>query len=200
MSESRGSKKPRKARKLKVLTDVEKLDARFSGLATDARLLLDAGVASHKVAQMLSTRYPAQVKESQVMGFRKKRWKPQKEQIEKDFRTLEVLFNESGGNYGLDLMAFARVRELLQTSDIKDANSIRLAVLKIREQDLKEEEFKLKVSQVKPEQTAEDLEAESQEHQRRALRRIKEIFGLPTGEEPTPAPPQVPAAAGSESA
>jgi hypothetical protein len=100
----------------------------------------------------------------------------------------------------LDLAAFARVRELMGTSDIKEANSVRLAVIKLRAQDLKEEEFKHKTGQLKPRQSAEEQEADREAQSRAALRRIKEIFGLAGDEPPKPPVRQVPVAAGKESA
>jgi hypothetical protein len=135
-----------------------------------------------KVAEILREHYPAPVTDGSVGSFRKRRWKPQKEKIEAEFRALEVLFKEFGGNYGLDLAAFARVRELLNKSDIKEANSVRLAVLKMRAQNLKEEEFKFKTGQLKPGEAAEggEEDAKAEEAKRkRVMNQIREIFGLP---------------------
>jgi hypothetical protein len=82
----------------------------------------------------------------------------------------------------LDLAAFARVRQLLGESDIKEANAVRLAVLKMRAQDLKEEEFKFKSGQLKPSEAAEGGEndaAAEEAKRKRVMNQIREIFGLP---------------------
>ena len=175
MSRSAGRRKKRKVSKPLVLTDLEKLDARFPGLATQARVLLDKGVPVPKVTEILRAQYPVPITESSVNSFRKRRWKPQRQKIEADFRALEVLFEKFGGNYGLDLAAFARVRDLLNKSDIKEANSVRLAVLKMRAQDLKEEEFLRKTGQLKPSQGAAEQESDPHAQERKVLRRIKEM-------------------------
>ena len=151
------------------------------------------------MAKILSAHFPVTLTESIVRNFRVKRWGPQKDKVQTDFNALEVLFHKCGGNYGMDLAAFARVHELLNTSDIKEANSVRLALLKMRAQDLKEEEFKFKVDQ-NSDETSGGPEVDPEEQSRNALRRIKEIFGL-AGDEPPKVPVrQVPAVAGIENA
>ncbi|MFZ0961667.1 MAG: hypothetical protein WAO35_12240 [Terriglobia bacterium] len=197
MTNSPDAPNPRKGRKLRRLTDIEKWDGRFPGLATQARQLLDSGIAVPKVAEILRSHFPAPVTASAVGSFRARRWGPQKDDLKADSRAAEVLFDKVGGNHGLDLVAFARVRELLKTTDIKEANAVRLAVLKIRAQDLKEEEFKFKASKLKPGQNSDDEELDPETQSRNALRRIKEIFGLAGDEPPAPPPPRVPAAGDS---
>jgi hypothetical protein len=200
MKNSRDSRKPHKVRKLRVLTKLEKLEGQFPGLATEARQLLDKGVPASKAAQILSAHFPVTLTESIVRSFRVKRWGPSKDKVEEGTRTLEIFFNKVGGNHGLDLAAFARIRELMDTSDIKEANSIRLALLKMRAQDLKEEEFKLKTCQLKASQSANGEDADPEAQSRKALQRIKEIFGLTPEDAPGPPPAHVAVAtAGKES-
>jgi hypothetical protein len=183
-----------------MLTKIEKLDGYFPGLATEARMLLDRGIPVTETAKILRDHFPTPVTDSNVRCFRLKRWGPQKDKAEADFCALEVFFKKCGGNYGLDLAAFARVRELMDTTEIMDANSVRLAVVKIRAQDLKEEEFKFKTSRSKPGQTADGQEVDREAQSRMALRRIKEIFGLAGDEPPKPPVRQLPAAAGEGNA
>lgn len=184
------SEKPKKCTR-KVLTQVEKLDGYFTGIATCARMLLDRGVTVAETAQILREKFQAPLTDSGVQRFRAGRWKPQKERAEMTFTTLQALFTEAGGNLGLDLAAFARVRELLESSDIKDANAIRLAVLKIRAQDLKEEEFKFKAGrQAEDAQEKEADPAAQEDKRRRVMNKIRAIFALPPlpeGEDEAPA-------------
>ena len=199
MTNSPDALKPRKVRKLRVLTELEKLDGRFPGLATEARMLLDQGVRSEGIADILRKHFPAPVTAENVRRFRCKRWAPAKDKAEKDFNTLEVMFKKVGGNLGLDLAAFARIRQLLDTSDIKDANSVRLAVLKLRAQDLKEKEFKFKKQLLKPGKTSGAQEVDRETQSKNAAQKIKEIFGLAGDEPPKPPVRQAPAAASPES-
>lgn len=191
MRKSPDSTKPHKVRKLRVLTKLEKLDGQFPGMATEARMLLDQGIPMAETARILSAHFPVPVTEGIVRSFRLKRWGPSKDKVEEGTRTLEMFFNKVGGNHGLDLAAFARIRELMDTSDIKEANSIRLALLKMRAQDLKEEEFKLKTRQLKAGQAANGEDADPEAQSRRALQRIKEIFGLTPEDAPGPPPAHV---------
>jgi hypothetical protein len=168
-------------RKLKKLTEIEMLDGRFPGLATRTRVMLDQGVTVRKIAENLRAHYPAPVTDGHVRSFRLKRWGPAKNQAEADFIALEALFKKCGGNYGLDLAAFARVRELLGTSDIKVADSVRLTIVKMRAQDLKEEEFKFKTGQLKFDKSSGDGEGETEDNEaktKRVMNKIRGIFGL----------------------
>jgi hypothetical protein len=181
LKKSPDSTKPHKVRKLRVLTKLEKLEGQFPGIATEARQLLDQGVSGSKVAAILSAHFPVTLTESTVRCFRVKRWGPQKDKVQADFNALEVFFKKCGGNYGLDLAAFARVHELMNTSDIKEANAVRLAVLKIRAQDLKEEEFKSRADQLKPgkaSDAAEEDPAAEEAKTKRVMNKIRGIFGL----------------------
>jgi hypothetical protein len=123
-----------------------------------------------------------------VRSFRERRWGPQRDKVVDGLTNLEILFQKVGGNYGLDLAAFAKVHELLNSSDLKEANSIRLAILKIRAQDLKEDEFKFKTEQVKSGRGAGGEEVDPETQSRNALRRIREIFGLTPEDAPGPPP------------
>jgi hypothetical protein len=190
MKKSPDSSKPRKVSKMRVLTKLEKLEGYFPGIATEARQLLDQGVSSGKIAKILSAHFPTAVTERIVRSFRTKRWGPQKDKVAENFDALELFFKKCGGNYGLDLAAFARVHELMNTSDLKEANGVRLAILKIRAQDLKEDEFKFKSDQVKPGQARGGQEIDPETQSRNALRRIQEIFGLTPEDAPGPPPSQ----------
>ena len=183
MTKSTGPAKKRKTTNYTVLTKVEKLDGHFPGLATEARILFDRGVSAAKTAEILRNHFPAEeLSASNLSHFRKSRWIPQKEKAAEKLVTLEAIFDENGGNYGLDLAAFAKVREFLDVSkDIKDANAIRLSILKIRAQDLKEDEFELKARLCQPAQPADgkaaDPAAEATKR-KRVMNKIRGIFGL----------------------
>src|ERR1039457_1060125 len=130
MTKSNDPTKKRKTNNYTVLTKVEKLDGHFPGLATEARILLDQGISAAKTSKILRNHFPAgELSASNVSHFRKTRWVPQKELAAEKLATLQAIFDENGGNYGLDLAAFAKVRECLdKPKDIKDANAIRLSI------------------------------------------------------------------------
>jgi len=175
--------KKRKTTKYTTLTKVEKLDGQFPGLATSARALFDCGVSSAKAAEILRKKFPTEEPStSNLYYFRKTRWAPQKELSSKKFAELQAFFDENGGNYGLDLAAFAKVRELMDESkDIKVANDVRLLILKIRAQELKEEEFDFKTLSSQPGQPAEGSESDpaaEETKRKRVMNKIRGIFGL----------------------
>ena len=201
MTNSASSKTGTK-RTYRVLTTVEKLDGYFPGLATEARMMLDQGTSAAKIAKILCDHFPVRVTTAQVAYFRTARWSPRKEVAEKKSTTIDAVFNSARGECDLNLLAVARIRELMDTSSIKDATAVRLCELKVRDQDLKELEFELRVGpQAQGEQEAEqepDPVAEEAKT-KRVMNKIRGIFGLDplpddtSDEDPATDPPEKPA-------
>lgn len=182
MNKSGAATRKRRTSNYTVLTKVAKMDGAFPGLATEARMLLDRGVSTRRAAAILHGHYPeAGVSASNLAHFRSSRWIPLKQKCAEKFAHLQALFEEAGGNYGLDLAAFAKLGEMLDSASFKEANDIRLTVVKIRAQDLKEQEFDLKRqmggedSEAATESDAADDDARTKE----VMNKVRAIFALP---------------------
>jgi len=180
MTKSAGSDTGTK-RTYRVQTTVEKLDGYFPGLATEVRMMLDQGWKPAKIAKKLRQDFPVQVTAPQVAYFRVARWCPQKEAAQAQATSLEAAWTVSKGGSDLDLLAVARIRELMDKSDIKEATAVRLSEVKIRDQELKELEFELKASRLlgSEQETGEDDDPAAQEAKtKRVMNKIRGIFGL----------------------
>lgn len=183
-----------------VLTDIEKLDGRFPGVITCVNLCLDQGWTGDEIAALLDKQYHVPMTRSTVLTYRRNRWVRQKRAVQARREAAEAIYDALGGHQGLDLLLFARLFELLtELKDVKLVVAVKEHVLKMRAQELKEEEFKLKSAQLQPGKTAGDKEADREEQSRNALRRIKEIFGLAGDGPPKPPVRQTPAVAGERS-
>ncbi len=196
----------RASRKHFVLTEIEKLDGFHSGLATCVRTWLDLKVPAKEIAPRLEQQYGIPISASMVDSFRKKRWVVEKKRAAERSATMDAI-KAFGGDAGLDAELLAKLWELMDKMTIPQLIQVRTLFLKIRAQNLKEQEFLYKTGQLKFGAAADGPAADPQEQQRGVLRRIKEIFGLATDEDalpalpaPPPEQPALPAATGQESA
>ena len=180
MRKSDASKVAKRAKRM-VLTRVEILEAEMPGFSTETRMLLDKGVSPGRAAEILRQRFNVEVTESAISQYRTTRWLPERIERQKQARKIEVVYELAGGDKGLDKLAFARIRELLDTAEIKEANSIRLTMLKIRAQDLKEEEFKFKCNPQGGETQLDGQGEPASEEARtkRVMNKVRAIFALP---------------------
>jgi hypothetical protein len=178
----------------KVLTEIEKLDGRFSGVLSTVKGLFDRGDTAAEIPAVLHRMYGVTVTRKMVENHRYKRWVPEKECATLKAETTKAAIAAFGGDTGFDALVLAKLWELMDRMTIPQMLSARSLFLKIREQNLKEQEFLFKTGRLEPGQTADGEDSDPEAQQRKVLHRIKEIFGL-AGDEP-PAPPvrQLPAA------
>jgi len=184
----------------KVLTEIEKLDGRFPGLAVRVKRWFDDGHTSAEIAALLREECDPSITDTMVENFRYKRWVPEKERHTLKVETAHAAVEAIGGEGGFDTLVLAKLWELMDKMSIPQLLSARSLSVKIKAQNLKEQEFLFKTGQLKPHQSPQEEEAERQAQSKNALRRIKEIFGLAGDEPPKPPVRQVPAVAGTPSA
>lgn len=183
MKRSKPAKKRRKTKT--VLTEIEKLDASYPTLAISVKALLDQGKPPQTIAAQINTGFGTSVTASTVSNFRAKRWVPEKERKALQRITIQSAVEAFGGDAGLDAAALAKLWELMDKMTIPQLLSARALFLKVRAQNLKEQEFLYKTGQLKPGQAGSE-EPDPVTQQKNVLRRIKEIFGLVRDDE-TPA-------------
>ena len=198
MKASRKSEKGRITRW--VLTDVQKVDGSYPGVASAVRGLLDQGQSAEKIAERVNQVFGTSVNDSAVGQFRTKVWVPEKELVALKIVTIKSAVEAFGGDAGLDAAILAKLWELMDDMTIPQLLSARSLFVKVRAQNLKEQEFLYRTGQLKPAQASGDAAPDPETQQRNVLRRIKEIFGLAGDEEEETPAPQLPAAAGIESA
>lgn len=183
-----------------VLSELEKLEGRFPGLLVKVRSCFERGVKATEIPPLLQSEYGVSVTVSVVDYYRSHRWAPQREKHAVKADTATMAVEAIGGDAGFDTVLLAKLWELMDKMTIPQLLAARALFLKIKVQNLKEQEFLFKTGQLKPALSAEAQEAERNAQSRNALRRIKEIFGLAGDHPPAPPARQLPAAAGNESA
>jgi hypothetical protein len=169
-----------------VLTDIEKLGGRYPHLVFCVKAWLDQGTASEKIAALLQETFGVCVTRTVVENYRYKRWVPEKTFIALKSATKQSVINACGGDAGLDTAAMATLWELMDEMTIPQLLSARALFVKIKAQNLKEQEFLFKSGQLKPHKSPEEEEADRNAQSRNALRRMKEIFGLAGDGPPKP--------------
>jgi hypothetical protein len=183
-----------------VLTDIEKLDGTHPNLAAYVRGWFDAGKTNEAIPAMIMDMFGVSVTASMVGRFRCQRWAPDKELVLLKKLTTQAAVEAFGGDAGFDSLLLAKLWELMDKMTIPQLLTARALFVKIKAQNLKEQEFLFKTGQLKPKMSPEEEEAERNAQSRNALRRIKEIFGL-AGDEPPKIPVrQLPAPASEENA
>ena len=176
-----------------VLSELEKLEGRFPGLLVKVRTWLGDGVKSTDIPKRLNTNYGVTVSVGVVDYYRSHRWAPWREKHALKVDTARAAIEAIGGEAGFDTLVSAKLWELMDKMTIPQLLTARALFIKIRAQNLKEQEFLFKTGQWKPAPTAEQ-EVNREAQSRKALRRIKEIFGLAGDEPPKPPVRQLPAA------
>ncbi len=164
-----------------VLTEIEKLNGRHPGLALKVKTWFEKGIECDAIPELLFKTYGVTVNVRAVESFRTKRWVPEKNRTQEKLETIKAAIQAFGGDAGLDAAILAKLWELMDQMTISQLISARALFIKIRAQNLKEQEFLYKTGQLKP-GGGEELDRETQ--QRNVLRRVKEIFGLADDQEP----------------
>lgn len=180
----------------KVLTELEKLDGSHPGLLVKVKQWFDQGTIAAEIPQLIHDEFGLSVTETMAENYRSKRWAPEKERIEARKEAADAAIQAFGGDAGFDSLLLAKLWELMDKMTIPQLLTARSLFVKIKAQNLKEQEFLFKTGQLKPARSEEEQEADSQAQQRKVLHRIKEIFGLAGDEPPKPRAPLVPVAAG----
>ncbi len=176
------NRKSQQPRQLMVLCEIEKLDARHPKLVFSVKAWLDLGRTTEEIRELIRQQFQVPVTSKMVETFRARRWVPEKELVKLKLATTKAAIEAFGGDAGFDAVLLAKLWELMDEMTIPQLLSARTLFLKVRAQNLKEQEFLYKTGQLRPEQ-----EVDPQQQQRNVLRRIKEIFGL-AGDEPAPLP------------
>lgn len=178
----------------KVLTEIEKLDGRITGVAFAVKKWFDAGEPAAAIPALLHAAFGVSITETMAENYRCKRWVPEKERSTAKTETKDAAIAAMGGEGGFDSYLLAKLWELMDKMTIPQLLAARSLFVKIKAQNLKEQEFLFKTGQLKPVKSAEETEAERNAQSRNALRRIKEIFGLAGDEPPQPRVHQLTAA------
>lgn len=178
-----------------VLTEVEKLEGSITGVLSATYGWFAQGRSVNDLPGALERLFGVSITPDQAAHFHKTRWVPHTELVVLKLATTRAAIEAFGGDAGLDAVLLAKLWELMDQMTIPQLLSARGLFLKVRAQNLKEQEFLFKTGQLKPGQ-GEDQEADPQTQQRNVLRRIKEIFGL-ANDEPAE-PPAAKAAAGGD--
>jgi hypothetical protein len=190
----------------KVLTQIEKLDGRFPGLAFKVKNWLDQGHTAAQIPQLLHDHFGVSVTKTMVEKFRSKRWAPEKDAVALKMETIKAAVQAFGGDAGLDAMASAKLWELMDKMTLPQLLAAKQLFVRIRAQNLKEKEFLFKTGQLpatRPsdgQQGGEGQEAALNAESMNVVQKIKEIFGIASGLEQEQPSPDVPAAAGKENA
>ena len=181
-------------RKQMVLTDIEKLDGKHLGLAFAVKTWFAQGVICEDIPALLLEKFGVTVSAAAVKCYRIKRWVPEQEFLAMRIATTKAAIEAFGGDTGLDAVLLAKLWELMDQMTIAQMIAARTLFIKVRAQNLKEQEFLYKTGQWKPPHEGGDA-PDPETQQRNVLRRIKEIFGLAGhDDEEEPATPQLPAA------
>jgi hypothetical protein len=164
-----------------VLTALEKLDARHPNLLFSVKAWLDQGVSADKLALRVQERFGVTVSTKTVEYFRTHRWVPEKELTALKAVTTKAAVEAFGGDVGLDAAVLAKLWELMDKMSVTQLLSARSLFVRIRAQNLKEQEFLFKTGQLKPGKPGdqnEDDPAVKEAKTRNVMNKIRGIFGL----------------------
>jgi hypothetical protein len=184
----------------RVLTEIEKLGGRFPDLLTTVKTHLDHGRTTAEIPALLHQQFGVSVTSQMVETFRHKRWVPEKDRTAEKKETARAAIEAFGGDEGFDCVVLAKLWELMDKMTIPQLIAARTLFVKIKAQNLKEQEFLFKTGQWKPPKPAGEEDADPIAQSRRAMQRIKEIFGLAGNEPPKPRIARLPEAVSQASA
>jgi hypothetical protein len=176
---------------------LEKIGGCTPDLLTVVKTHLDHGRTTAEIPALVYQQFGVSVTLQMVEGFRKKRWVPEKDHTAEKKETIEAAVAAFGGEKGFDALLLAKLWEMMDKMTIPQLIAARTLFIKIRAQDLKEQEFLFKTGQLKPPKPEEEEDPIAQS--RRAMQRIKEIFGLAGDEPPKPRFARLPVLANSAS-
>jgi len=167
-----------------VLTEIEKLDGSHPGVVSAANGWFDQGNPASGLPAKLAKCYGVSITEHMANGYREHRWVPHKELLALKVATIKAAVEAFGGDAGFDAALLAKLWEMMDEMTIPQIIAARNVFVRVRAQNLKEQEFLFKTGQLK---LGEAEGVDPQEQQQKVLCRIKEIFGL-AGDEPAPPP------------
>ena len=121
----------------KVLTEIEKLEARFPGLLVTVKAHFEAGRTAAEIPALLHSQFGVSVTEAMVARFRCKRWSPEKDRITAKSETAKAAVEAFGGDTGFDALILAKLWELMDKMTIPQLFAARTLFVKIRAQNLK---------------------------------------------------------------
>ena len=164
----------------KMVTGIEKLDAAQPGLGTAVRIWLDHGTTVEQVQRRLEQEFGVSVNKGVVAYYRRNRWGPLRERIQDESVAVKAIIETVGGDAGVDDFMSARLVEevrALAHDELIDAKEL---FVKIRAQNLKEQEFLFKSGQLKlkADDDGEDDPAAEAAKTKRVMNKIRGIFGL----------------------
>ena len=96
-----------------VLTQVEKFDVRFPGLADQVRAWFDQGIPIRKAAELLLEHYGVSVPGTTLGNFRKRRWAPDRELLRK---------KKIAGRAAQEIALERAIAASLARADLEEAN------------------------------------------------------------------------------
>ncbi len=178
----------------KVLCEIEKLEGAHPGVTGCVRDCLARGIKTAAIPAVLKKKFGVAVTRGMVQHFRSTRWVPETNRTQEKKEAIKAAIEAFGGDAGLDAAILAKLWELMDQMTVSQLISARTLFIKVRAQNLKEQEFLYKTGQLKP---GGEQEIDRETQQRNVLRRVKEIFGLadeepqarPAGPENSAAPP-----------
>ena len=133
-----------------VLSELEKLEGKFPGLLVKVRTWFQQGTKSADIPQLLQTEYGVTVSVCVVDYYRSHRWAPGREKHALKLDTARVAIEAIGGEAGFDTLLSAKLWELMDKMTIPQLLTARALFIKMRAQNLKEQEFLYKTGQWKP--------------------------------------------------
>jgi len=164
----------------KVLTKIEKLDGSHPGLGTKVRVCLDQGVTVRELPKMIKKEFSVSVSRDMVQYYRKNRWAPLRDRIEDEAVAVKAIIAAVGGDAGVDEFMSARLVEDVRVMKHDELIEVKDLFVKIRAQNLKEQEFLFKSGQLKlkPDDDGEGDPAAEAAKTKRVMNKIRGIFGL----------------------
>lgn len=165
-----------------VLTEIEKLDGRYPGVLFQTKAYLDRGESPQAIADHINAAFGISICGSTVSNFRAKRWTPERELKTLKAVTIKAAIETFGGDAGMDAAVLAKLWELMDRMTIPQLLAARTLFVKVRAQNLKEQEFLYKTGQLKPggaPGSGEQEAGDSETKRKRVMNRIRAIFALP---------------------
>ncbi len=172
---------PVQGKKKFVLTEIEKLDGSIDGVASAARGWFDRGKSAAELPEVIKRIFGVSITENMANNYRRLRWVPHKELVELKLAAITAAVQAFGGDAGFDAALLAKLWEMMDEMSVDQIIAARNLFVRVRAQNLKEQEFLFKTGQLKL-APADGVETDPQAQQQKVLSRIKEIFGLASNE------------------
>ena len=168
-----------------VLTEIEKLNGTFDGVVSAACGWFEQGNSAADLPEVIKRIFRVSITEHMANNYRRLRWVPHKELVALKLAAITAAVQAFGGDAGFDAALLAKLWEMMDEMSVTQIISARNLFVRVRAQNLKEQEFLFKTGQLKL-APAEGVETDPQAQQEKVLCRIKEIFGLASNEPAAP--------------